>query len=86
MVISTGDFPNEVEFTPLQMPVFKNANIAVRGNEKRKSGGEAGVMPLNIRHKEVLELAENGMNDTEIAKKLNMGKGEVQLILGMTKN
>lgn len=43
------------------------------------------VIPLNSKHKEVIQLAEKGMTDTEIAKKLSMGKGEIQLILGMNK-
>lgn len=47
------------------------------GSEQRKSEAQ------NNRHKEVLELIEKGMSDAEIAKALNMGKGEVQLILGM---
>lgn len=37
----------------------------------------------NGRYSEVVSLAEKGFSDTEIAKKLNMGKGEIQLILGM---
>lgn len=43
------------------------------------------VIPLNSRHKEVLKLAEKGLSDTEIAKTLNMGKGEVELILGVNR-
>lgn len=43
------------------------------------------VIQLNSRHKEVLRLSENGLSDTEIAKTLNMGKGEIQLILGVNR-
>jgi len=41
------------------------------------------VIPINSKHKEVLALAQKGLNETEIAKKLSMGKGEIQLILGV---
>jgi len=44
-------------------------------------------MPLNLKSKqrEVLKLANEGLSDTEIAKRLNIGKGEVQLILGLNR-
>ncbi len=41
---------------------------------------------INNKHREVLAMVEKGMSDAEIAKALNMGKGEVQLILGMNIN
>lgn len=44
------------------------------------------VIPFSSRRIEVIHLAEQGLNDTEIAKQLNMGKGEIQLILGMNKS
>jgi len=34
---------------------------------------------------QILQLAEKGLNETEIAKKLNVGRGEIQLVLGMSK-
>jgi ATP/maltotriose-dependent transcriptional regulator MalT len=55
-----------------------SAGVA-KGEEPKRSKTEL----TNTRHKDVLELVERGMSDTEIAKALNMGKGEVQLILGM---
>ncbi|RCX15543.1 hypothetical protein DFR58_113125 [Anaerobacterium chartisolvens] len=42
-------------------------------------------IPLNGRYKEVLDLAQKGMDHTEIARLLNMGKGEVQLVLGLNR-
>ncbi|HEY9059855.1 MAG TPA: hypothetical protein VIO64_05020 [Pseudobacteroides sp.] len=36
------------------------------------------------RYREVISLSESGLGETEIAKKLNIGKGEIQLILGMS--
>ncbi|NLP13452.1 MAG: hypothetical protein GX383_02995 [Clostridium sp.] len=43
------------------------------------------VIAVNSKHKEVIALAQKGLNETEIAKKLSMGKGEIQLILGVNK-
>ncbi|TYQ13189.1 UNVERIFIED_CONTAM: hypothetical protein Cloal_4247 [Acetivibrio alkalicellulosi] len=43
------------------------------------------VIPLNNKHKEVIDLSTKGLNETQIAKKLSMGKGEIQLILGMSR-
>lgn len=43
------------------------------------------VIQLNARHKEVIRLSGEGFDDTEIAKKLKMGKGEIQLILEMNR-
>ncbi len=40
---------------------------------------------LNAKTKEVLELSKQGMDTTEIAKKLGIGKGEIELILSMKK-
>ncbi|MGE5328616.1 MAG: DUF6115 domain-containing protein [Deltaproteobacteria bacterium] len=34
---------------------------------------------------QILQLAEKGLDETEIAKKLNVGRGEIQLVLGMSK-
>lgn len=43
------------------------------------------VIHLNSRYNEVIQLSRNGLNETDIAKRLNMGKGEIQLILQMNK-
>lgn len=41
------------------------------------------VIPINNKYSEVLRLSNEGMEDLEIAKSLNMGKGEVELIIGL---
>ncbi len=41
------------------------------------------VIPFNNRYSEVLRLSREGMEDLEIAKSLNMGKGEVELVIGL---
>ena len=43
------------------------------------------VISINKKHSEVLRLSNEGMQSLDIAKKLNMGKGEVELILGIRK-
>jgi hypothetical protein len=43
------------------------------------------VVQINNKYNTVIQLAMNGLTDTEIAKSLKMGKGEVQLILEMNK-
>lgn len=43
------------------------------------------VIPINSRYRDVLKLAANGYSDTEIAKKLGMGKGEIKLVLDLCK-
>lgn len=41
---------------------------------------------LNEEDKKVVTLAKNGYSITQIAKQLNRGKGEIELILNLTKN
>lgn len=38
------------------------------------------VIPLNEKRREVIKLSNKGMDSTEIARVLNMGKGEIELI------
>jgi hypothetical protein len=41
------------------------------------------VIPFNSKYSEVLRLSKEGKEGTEIAKSLKMGKGEVELIIGL---
>lgn len=41
------------------------------------------VIPLRNRYTEVLRLSQQGMESIDIARGLNMGKGEVELIIGL---
>jgi len=43
------------------------------------------VIPFNKKYSEVLRLTDEGMGSLEIAQKLHMGKGEVELIIGLRK-
>lgn len=64
-------------------------DVAVNGssveNYKIHSKSKDKVIPINNKYKRVIQMSRNGISDTEIAKSLNMGKGEVELILGMNK-
>lgn len=44
------------------------------------------VIPMKNRYSEVLRLAETGLSELDIARRLYIGKGEVELILGLNKN
>lgn len=55
-------------------------------NLKHQSKSKDKIIPLNSRHKEVIQLVNKGMNSTEIARKLNIGKGEIELIIGINKS
>ena len=43
------------------------------------------VIPIKNKYSEVIRLSKEGMKSLEIAKKLDMGKGETELILGIRK-
>ncbi|MCX8130294.1 MAG: hypothetical protein N3I35_09375 [Clostridia bacterium] len=64
---------------------LKSENAAISQVSRPIQKSREKVIPLNNKYREVIRLAEAGMSDTEIAKDLRMGKGEVQLILGMNK-
>jgi DNA-binding NarL/FixJ family response regulator len=51
--------------------------------EASNSSSEDNKKGINHKQSEVIKLFEAGMSDAEIAKALNIGKGEVQLIVGL---
>lgn len=64
----------------------ESTNSPVKKNSKTQNSKKDKVIPLkSSKHKEVMQLAEEGFSETEIARKLNVGKGEIQLILGLYK-
>jgi ATP/maltotriose-dependent transcriptional regulator MalT len=70
----------------LQSDRVVNGSPVGFGSPLNKTGrARDKVVSINQRHNEVMVLAENGISDTEIARRLNIGKGEVQLILGVNK-
>ncbi len=58
-----------------------NSSKNVKGVSKVKEK----IISINNKHNEVITLANKGLNETEIARKLSMGKGEIQLILGVNR-
>jgi len=56
-----------------------NKSLSNKIESKRK------IVSANSKYKEVISLSQSGLNETQIAKKLNMGKGEIQLVLGINK-
>ena len=56
-------------------------------NARRNLGedNESRVLPVEVRYRKVLMMAKNGYSDTEIAKELSMGKGEIRMVLKLRK-
>lgn len=53
------------------------SNMPIKKNDK--------VIPFKSKYSEVLRLTGEGLGSLEIARNLNMGKGEVELIIGLSK-
>lgn len=80
---------------PIEPPTGQSSDLIIENMElesmdivylnNRGSKAKDKVIPLNSKYKEVIQLAGRGFSNTEIARRLNMGKGEVQLILDMNK-
>lgn len=63
------------------VPYFKfNSDFIATSAKKSEK-----VIPINNKFSEVIKLSQEGMQGLEIAQKLKMGKGEVELILGLRK-
>jgi len=58
-------------------------NFTEEFNSLKNSKPKSWNIASHSRYKEVVKLSQSGMGQTEIAKKLNMGKGEIELVLGM---
>lgn len=67
--------PEEKEFTPLS--TGPRSDIEADGNKSK--------LVLNNRRHEVLKMIEQGMTNDEIADRLKIGKGEINLIRGLSK-
>lgn len=55
------------------------------GENKQRRSKNKRVIQLNTRYREVMNLHSEGLSETQIARKLDMGKGEVKLIMEMIK-
>ena len=58
---------------------FDSASVTASSKKVEK------VVPINNKYSEVIRLSQEGMQSLEIAKRLYIGKGEVELILGLRK-
>lgn len=71
---------------PVRYPAAAvNGSVAGCENTFITIGKREKVIPINNKYSEVLSLSQEGMQSLEIAKRLNMGKGEVELIVGLRK-
>lgn len=81
---------DKVYFAELKEPLFddKNAifkNVLSEDSINKSLESKKKIVSANNKYKEVINLSQSGLNETQIAKKLNMGKGEIQLVLGINK-
>ncbi len=75
----------QAEEIVIKQEVKTISNKSAISSYKTQSNYKSNVIPINSRYAEVLMLSEQGLSEIEIAKKLGMGKGEVELVLGMNK-
>ncbi|MDP4182054.1 MAG: hypothetical protein Q8942_13320 [Bacillota bacterium] len=74
---------NVREVIGIQAMQLKNFTEEINTEKNAKS--KVKSISANGRCGEVIKLSQSGLGETEIAKKLSMGKGEIQLILGLGK-
>ncbi|HHW47808.1 MAG TPA: hypothetical protein GXX14_04210 [Clostridiaceae bacterium] len=85
---ANNDVTTEKE-TDIKSIIIENKNSGDFSAEQTDNvlddnNNEKGI-PVKAKYREVLQLAEKGLTDTEIAKRLNIGKGEIQLILELNR-
>lgn len=80
------DRDTEHSIIPPAVSTVQAASAAYKSNEKPSpETSEEKVIPFGNKYAEVLRLSKEGMDETVIAKNLNIGKGEVELIIGLQK-
>lgn len=70
-----------VDFRLQQMERLINRAEAVLNNPP----GRAAIEPHRVRNEQVYKLYDGGMDVADVAAQLGMGRGEVELILGLRK-
>lgn len=65
--------------------IGENSFFYSSGEEKPQDGKSDMAVTGNSKFEEVLRLSRNGMTEVDIARRLNIGKGEIQLILELNK-
>lgn len=61
-----------------------NAQI-ISNKNKPVTNRNDKIIAFGTKHAQVLSMSDDGLNDAEIARNLNIGKGEIELIRGMNK-
>lgn len=59
-------------------PVMIDQDIAYSIDSQLLKKGK--VVPFDVKRREIIKLSKSGLNSTQIARLLNMGKGEIELI------
>lgn len=82
-------------FSDSEQPLMDSKNIVFRNIlsedslnnsfAKNKIERRNKIISINSKYKEVIDLSQSGLDETQIAKKLKMGKGEIELVLGISK-
>lgn len=71
------------ELVTLESPSVQPAAVSVASVVKPLQRAGQIQLPINPRHIKIFELADQGWTITDIARETNVGRGEVQLILGL---
>lgn len=80
--IVTGAIAN-VDKTTSAMQITGTNNIEETLSDNAQVSDAVGVEKLQNKNEQILLLYKEGMNEVEIAKKLDCGLGEVRLVLGL---
>ncbi|MCR4434469.1 MAG: hypothetical protein QHH06_00905 [Clostridiales bacterium] len=84
LIIENMELREEAAARVKRYRLHTGAKVKVVPAEKKIIAAEK-IIPINSKYKDVIRLANEGLSDTSIAKQLDMGKGEVQLILGINR-
>lgn len=89
-VESTHDTKQEVNFEHTQeSSAYDEASVSRiidEGKPKAEnliSANKGKILTFDLKRREIIKLAKSGLNSTEIAKIINCGKGEIELIARM---
>lgn len=66
-------------------PKYIVDTVVIDENNQGRDRGKMYAFVVSSKAKDVIELSKQGLNTTEIAKRLGIGKGEIELILGIKK-
>lgn len=65
----------------IEDPIDNTSDLSPNNNSMNISGSDSVKLALNPFHSKILELSSIGLTNDEIAKKLNKGKKEIEIIL-----